>query len=133
MSVLDTGQMRRDLVGSGFKKRLGSRSLEPRLPCVKVMQRHPSRGDFGGLWPHPSHRGRYAQKVARSARDGCLSRADLLIMVKPGQELLGLILHAYGVTTGQAVAPLVVQTMRPWIAGLTGVVAAIRSANTSSM
>ena len=31
----------------------------------------------------------------------------------------------YGVTTGQAVAPLVVHTMRPWMAGLTGVLAAI--------
>jgi len=27
----------------------------------------------------------------------------------------------YGITTGQAVAPLVVQTMRSWMAGLTGV------------
>lgn len=29
----------------------------------------------------------------------------------------------YGVTTGQGVAPLVVQTIRPWMAGLTGVLA----------
>ena len=39
----------------------------------------------------------------------------------------------YGVTTGQAVAPLVVHTMRPWIAGETGVFAAMWSASTSSM
>jgi len=31
----------------------------------------------------------------------------------------------YGVTTGQAVDPLVVQTIRPWIAGLSGVFAAM--------
>ena len=31
---------------------------------------------------------------------------------------------AQGVTTGQAVAPLVVHTIRPWIAGLIGELAA---------
>jgi hypothetical protein len=31
--------------------------------------------------------------------------------------------RGYGIATGQTVAPLVVQTMRPWIAGLTGLFA----------
>ena len=39
----------------------------------------------------------------------------------------------YGVTTGQAVGPLVVHTMRPWIAGGTGLFACTQSARTWSM
>jgi hypothetical protein len=38
-------------------------------------------------------------------------------------SLVATISGCYGITTGQAVAPLVVQLMRPWMAGLTGVVA----------
>jgi len=42
--------------------------------------------------------------------------------LRPGERVTpGLKVFYYGVTTGQAVAPLVVQTMRPWIAGLIGV------------
>ena len=42
----------------------------------------------------------------------------------PLTELLACFL-LYGVTTGQAGAPPVVQTMRPWIAGPMGVAAAM--------
>jgi hypothetical protein len=60
--------------------------------------------------------------------DACPAKTSL-IMAKPGQDpylaLLTARLRRYGVTTGQAVAPLVVQTMRPWIAGLIGVLAAM--------
>ena len=56
-------------------------------------------------------------KPKRSAREGCLSRADFLLMARPRKAyLFGLVLHAYGTTTGQlgAVAPLLsAQLMRP--------------------
>jgi hypothetical protein len=39
----------------------------------------------------------------------------------------------YGVTTGQATVPVVVQAIRPWTLGLIGVVAATWSASTWSM
>lgn len=42
-------------------------------------------------------------------------------------------LDDHGTTTGQAVAPLVVQVMRPTIAGLIGEFAAMWSASTWSM
>ncbi len=55
--------------------------------------------------------------IFRAARDGPASRPGRLgCCLARGCRASG----GYGVTTGQAVAPLVVHTIRPWMAGLTG-------------
>ena len=74
--------------------------------------------------------GKGAGTRKRSVRDGpCPAPISILMARARKEPLLALALHAYGdgVTTGHAVAPLVVQLMRPFggarTAGLMGVFA----------
>src|SRR5215468_4628969 len=89
--------------------------------------RHPSPAPPGrpATWARPtaptsSMTGRrYARQ--RSAHGSAALR--VWICGPAGWALVPGVGPSYGVPTGQAVAPLVVQVMRPWMVGLTGVLA----------